>query len=59
MKFKVRIPTPLQAITQNKAEVEGTGKTIGEVLASLITQYSALETRFYDDQKKLRRFINV
>lgn len=59
MSIKVRIPTPLQAITQNKAEVEGSGKTIGDVLASLISQYAALETRFYDDQKKLRRFINI
>ena len=58
MAIKVRIPTPLQKITQNKAEVEATGKTIKEILVSLDKNYSGLKDRLYDEQGQLRRFIN-
>ena len=58
MAIKVRIPTPLQTLTQNQGEVEGLGQTIKEVLASLESKYAGLKTRLYDDQGQLRRFIN-
>lgn len=58
MTIKVRIPTPLQSLTGNVGEVEGSGKTIKEVLASLDAQYNGLKGRLYDDKGQLRRFIN-
>lgn len=58
MSIKVRIPTPLQTLTQNKGDVEATGKNVGEVLASLEKTYPGFKSRLYDDKGQLRRFIN-
>lgn len=58
MAIKVRIPTPLQAITGNQPEVTAEGKTVKEVLASLSGAHNGLKGRLYDDQGQLRRFIN-
>ncbi len=58
MSIKVRIPTPLQKITSNLAEVETSGASIREILKNLCQQYQGLEERLYDDKKGLRRFIN-
>lgn len=58
MSIKVRIPTPLQKLTQNKSEVAATGTTVAEVLASLEEQYGGFKERLYDESGNLRRFIN-
>lgn len=58
MAIKVRIPTPLQKLTENKGEVEAQGKTVSEVLASLDGRYGGLKSRLYDENGQLRRFIN-
>jgi len=58
MAIKVRIPTPLQKITNNQAEVEAEGKNIKEVLDHLCQNFDGLKERIYDDQGQLRRFIN-
>ena len=58
MSIKVRIPTPLQALTQNQSEVEVTGKTVAEVLGSLEGKFKGLKERLYDEKGQLRRFIN-
>ncbi|MDO8520061.1 MAG: MoaD/ThiS family protein [Deltaproteobacteria bacterium] len=58
MSIKVRIPTPLQSLTQNKGEVEATGKNVKEVLASLEKTFPGMKSRLYDDKGVLRRFIN-
>ncbi len=59
MAVKVRIPTPLQKITNNQAEVETKGSTVAEVIASLNAQFPSLKERLCDDTGKLRRFVNV
>ncbi|MBI4355155.1 MAG: MoaD/ThiS family protein [Candidatus Omnitrophica bacterium] len=59
MAVKVRIPTPLQKITNNQAEVETKGSTVAEVIASLNTQFPSLKERLCDDKGQLRRFVNV
>lgn len=58
MAIKVRIPTPLQALTGNAGEVEGTGATVKDVLASLEAKHKGFKDRLYDDKGQLRRFIN-
>ncbi len=58
MAIKVRIPTPLQKVTQNKSEVEAVGGTVSEVLANLDTLFAGLKDRLYDEKGELRRFIN-
>lgn len=56
---KVRIPTPLQKITGDKGEVEGVGATVKEMIDNLEESYPGLKERLYDEEGKLRRFINI
>ena len=58
MAIKVRIPTPLQKLTNNQAEVSATGSTVKDLLADLENQFPGIQKRLYDEQGKLRRFIN-
>ncbi|OGW61009.1 MAG: molybdopterin synthase sulfur carrier subunit [Nitrospirae bacterium RBG_16_64_22] len=59
MGVKVRIPTPLQALTGNNAEVVAAGGTVQEVIDSLEAQYSGLKERICDEAGKVRRFVNI
>jgi len=56
---KVRIPTPLQKITGGDGEVEGSGSNIKEMIDSLESKYPGFKERLYDEEGKLRRFINI
>lgn len=56
---KVRIPTPLRAITNGEAEVEASGDTVREVFADLASRFPGIDERIYDDNGELRRFVNV
>jgi sulfur-carrier protein len=58
MAIKVRVPTPLQKLTQNQGEVEVTGTSVKEVLADLEKRYPGIKERLYDEKGSLRRFIN-
>ncbi len=58
MAIKVRIPTPLQKLTNNQAEIDAEGASIREILANLEQQFPGIKERLYDEQGKLRRFIN-
>jgi len=58
MPIKVRIPTPLQKLTQNQGEVEVTGTSVKEALADLEKRYPGIKDRLYDEKGSLRRFIN-
>ena len=59
MAVKVRIPTPLQKLTQEKAEVEVNAKTIGDLIEALNQSYPGIKERICDEQGNLRRFVNV
>lgn len=59
MSVNVRIPTPLQNLTGQKALVEASGATVGEILSGLESEFPGLRERLRDDSGKLRRFINV
>ncbi|MDH5477441.1 MAG: MoaD/ThiS family protein [Nitrospinota bacterium] len=56
---KVRIPTPLQRLTKGESEIAGTGETIKEVIAGLEANFPGFSERLYDEEGKLRRFINI
>ncbi len=58
MAIKVRIPTPLQKLTNGKAEVECTAKTVAELVDVLETSYPGMKERL-SDGGKIRRFINI
>ena len=59
MSVKVRIPTPLQKLTNGQAEVESGGATVAALLEQLNRQYPGLKERLCDESGKLRRFVNV
>ena len=59
MTVKVRIPTPLQKLTNGQAEVESQGATVVELVEQLNRQYPGLKERLCDESGKLRRFVNI
>ncbi len=59
MAVTVRIPTPLQKLTGDKAEVQAEGATVQDLLASLEQQFPGLKDRLCDPNGRLRRFVNV
>jgi molybdopterin synthase sulfur carrier subunit len=58
MAVKVRIPVPLQRITQGKEEVEGNSGTIIELINALDKKYPGIGERI-SEAGKIRRFVNV
>ena len=59
MATRILIPTPLRPYTDKKDAVEAEGKTVGELLADLTTKHSGLKAHLYNEQGKLRSFVNV
>lgn len=58
MAIKVRIPTPLQKLTNGNAEVECVAKDIKELIDALEKDYPGMQERL-SENGKVRRFINV
>jgi sulfur-carrier protein adenylyltransferase/sulfurtransferase len=56
---KILIPTPLRQFADKKDSVQLAGTTVGEVLKSLTGQYAELRRHLYNDEGKLRSFVNV
>jgi molybdopterin synthase sulfur carrier subunit len=56
---KVRIPTPLQRLTGGESEIQAAGGTVKEMIAYLNGKYPGFSERLYDEEGKLRRFINI
>src|SRR5579864_3632317 len=56
---KILIPTPLRQYTAKQDSVHLQGATVGEVLQSLTSQYADLRRHLFNDQGKLRSFVNV
>jgi molybdopterin synthase sulfur carrier subunit len=59
MPVKVRIPTPLRGLTQDKDIVPGEPGTLGACIDGLETAYPGIKDRICDDTGELRRFVNV
>ncbi len=59
MATKILIPTPLRPYTDKQEAVEAQGATIGELLTDLTTKYSGLKGHLYNEQGKLRSFVNI
>ncbi len=59
MSVKVRIPTPLQKLTKDKAEVDITAKNVKELLETLERQYPGIKDRLCDESGRVRRFVNI
>lgn len=59
MAVTVRIPTPLQKLTQNQPQVSVEAGTIREVVAALEARFPGIKERLCDESGRLRRFVNV
>jgi adenylyltransferase/sulfurtransferase len=59
MSTKILIPTPLRPYTDKKDAVDANGATVGEVLADLTARHAGLKGHLYNEQGKLRSFVNV
>jgi molybdopterin synthase sulfur carrier subunit len=58
MGVKVRIPTPLQRLTNGRADVECGAKNINEMIDALEKDYPGIKERLTEGGK-VRRFINI
>ena len=58
MPIKVRIPTPLQKLTNGKPEVECSAKNVTELVDALEKDYPGIKDRL-SEGGKVRRFINI
>ena len=56
---KVLIPTPLRQYAGKQDSVELSGSTVGEVLTALTTQHPDLRRQLFNDEGKMRSFVNV
>jgi molybdopterin converting factor small subunit len=54
---KVLIPTPLYSYTGGRAEVDGQGATLAEVVADLDRRYPGIRFRIVDEQDRVRTHI--
>ncbi len=56
---KILIPTPLRQYTDKQDTVAVAGATIGEALSDLIGRHQDLRRNLYNDEGKLRSFVNI
>jgi len=59
MAVKVRVPTPLMKLTDNKSEVTADGSNITEILDNLESQFTGIKERICEDDGTPRRLINI
>ncbi|RYX80541.1 MoaD/ThiS family protein [bacterium] len=59
MSVLVRIPTPLQKLAGDKAELNVEATTLQQVIDQLSSQNEEFKNRLLDESGNLRRFVNV
>jgi len=59
MPVKVIIPTPLRQYAEKKESMEVQAKTVAEALGAITTQYGGLRKHLYNEEGKLRSFVNI
>jgi molybdopterin converting factor small subunit len=59
MSVIVRVPAQLRSLTQGLVEVPVEGGTVGEVLQALDATYPGFAARLFDDEGRIRRFVNL
>ena len=55
----VRIPTPLQGLTNGLSEVKVDGSNLIGLINALESSYPGVKERLLDDGGEIRRFINI
>ncbi|MBI5700549.1 MoaD/ThiS family protein [Candidatus Saganbacteria bacterium] len=59
MSVKIRIPQPLQKVTNGKDIVEAAGADVKTLLSDLDSKFPGIKDRICDESGKVRRFINI
>jgi len=59
MSVKVRIPTPLQKLTNQKGLVEVEASSITDLIEKLEQSFPGIKERICDEGGKVRRFVNL
>jgi len=59
MAVTVMIPTPLRAYAEKQDHVDVAANTVGEALDTLVTRHGELRRHLYQDDGRLRSFVNV
>lgn len=59
MTVKVRIPTPLQKLTNNQGEVPTDARSVSEMIGELEKKFPGMKDRLLDADGKIRRFVNI
>ncbi|MBL8119413.1 MAG: MoaD/ThiS family protein [Anaerolineae bacterium] len=54
----IKIPTPLRVYTNNQAQIDVSGTTVGAALTDLVTQHPELRQHLFNGNE-LRNFVNV
>ena len=59
MSVEVWIPTPFRDLTGGVSTVVCEGKTVLALIESLDSQYEGMMGRLCDEQRRLRRYVNI
>ncbi len=59
MANRILIPTPLRPFAGKQESVDIDGATVGEILQALVGRYGDLRKHLYNDEGKLRSFVNI
>jgi molybdopterin/thiamine biosynthesis adenylyltransferase/rhodanese-related sulfurtransferase/molybdopterin converting factor small subunit len=59
MPHRILIPTPLRPFAGKQEFVEVEGRTVGDALQGLVGQYSDLRRHLYNEDGRLRSFVNI
>ena len=57
--MNIHIPTPLRPLTGGAETVAVPGTTVAEVFTNLTIEYPALRQQLFNNEGKLRSFVNV
>lgn len=57
--MKILVPTPLRQYAGKQSTVNVQAATVGEALSSLTSAYPDLRKHLYNDEGKLRAFVNL
>lgn len=59
MTATIEIPSALQKFAGNQTSVQVTGDSVKAAINDLIGQYGALKEHLFDEQGRIRSFVNV
>jgi len=55
----IEIPSALKQYVNNQDEVEVSGNSVEEAFGALVSEYTELKANLFDENGKIRSFINV